>query len=197
MFTGLVGELGIIEGIERYDGVTLATIRAPATAASLSEGDSVAVDGVCLTATRAGRSTFDVEMVSETVARTTLGSVEPDHRVNLELPLQAGARLGGHIVQGHVDGVGTVVDVSVERGDATLVVEAPSGLGRYIVEKGSVAVNGVSLTVSKRERDTFSVALIPKTLAVTNLGSLGVSDLVNLEVDIMGKYVEQMLGAGP
>jgi riboflavin synthase len=156
----------------------------------LSEGDSVAVNGVCLTATEVSQGGFAADVVDETLARTSLGSLEPGNRVNLELPLRASDRLGGHVVQGHVDGLGTVEALG---SDGVLRVSAGQDLLRYVVEKGSIAVDGVSLTVAEVDDDGFSVALIPETLERTTLGSLEPGDRVNLEVDVLAKYVEKLV----
>ena len=161
-------------------------------ALELAEGDSVAVNGVCLTATGVEGAAFTADVMEETLRRTSLGSVGPGGRVNLELPLRAGDRMGGHVVQGHVDGTGTVESV-VEQGFARLVrVAAPAELLRYVVEKGSIAVDGVSLTVSAVDGESLSVSLIPETLERTNLGEAQPGRTVNLEVDVLAKYVEKL-----
>ena len=158
----------------------------------LADGDSVAVNGVCLTATAVGDDGFDADVMPETLQRSSLGGLVPGDRVNVELPLRAGDRLGGHVVQGHVDGTGTVGSVSDE-GFARLVrVSAPAELLRYVVEKGSIAVDGVSLTVFDVDDEGFSVSLIPETRERTTLGSAVPGRTVNLEVDILAKYVEKL-----
>jgi len=162
-------------------------------ARELAPGDSIAVNGVCLTATVADDGAFEAQAVSETLRRSTLGALEAGSAVNLEAPLRAGERLGGHIVQGHVDGIGTVSEVREQGFSRVLTIDAAPALRRYVAEKGSVAVDGVSLTVSALGEGGFSVALIPETLERTTLGEVVVGDQVNLEVDILAKYVERLL----
>jgi riboflavin synthase len=192
VFTGLVQGLGRIGGIERSgDGARL-TIETPLVS-ELRTGDSVAVNGVCLTATSLENGSFVADAMNETLSRSSLGGLEAGARVNLELPLRAGDRLGGHVVQGHVDAVGEVVSV-VEDGFARRIrIEAPPNLLRYVIEKGSIAVDGVSLTVAECESRSFTVSLIPETLQRTNLGHAGTGDRVNLEVDVLAKYVEKLI----
>ena len=193
MFTGIVRERGRVAAVEGgADGVRL-RIEAPRTAAQAAVGDSVSVNGVCLTATavEAGALTFDA--VLETLQRSSLGRLEPGSEVNLEPALRAGEPLGGHIVQGHVDGVGRVRSLEPEGEGARLTVDAPPELLRYCVEKGSITIDGVSLTVAGLGEDAFSVALIPHTLAETTLSALGPGAEVNLEADVLAKYVERML----
>ena len=192
MFTGLVADLGTVEAMEATaDGVRL---RVSSTlAGDLAEGDSVAVNGVCLTATDVADGHFTADVMHETLRRSSLAEVADGTRVNLELPLRAADRLGGHVVQGHVDGVGAIRD-AVEDGFARVVtIGAPSDLLRYVVEKGSIAVDGVSLTVMSVTADTFSVSLIPETLERTNLGDAAPGTPVNLEVDVLAKYVEKLM----
>jgi riboflavin synthase len=185
VFTGIVRELGRVEAL---DGGRL-RVRAPETGAEARPGDSVAVNGVCLTVidVRDGVLAFDV--VGETLARTTLGRLQPGAPLNVEPALRAGEPLGGHIVQGHIDGVGRVRAVT----DAGLEIEAPREILRYCVEKGSIAVEGVSLTLAGLDDESFSVALVPHTRAATNLGDLAVGDDVNLEIDVIAKYVEKLV----
>ncbi len=193
MFTGLVQELGTIDALAATpDGVRL-TVSA-GCAGDLSEGDSVAVNGVCLTATRTGEGSFQADVMHETLRRSSLGAVDAGARVNVELALRAADRLGGHVVQGHVDGTGRVV-ATVEEGFARLVTVAPDdpGLLRYVVEKGSIAVDGVSLTVASLDEESFTVSLIPETLQRTNLGAAQPGTPVNLEVDVLAKYVEKLV----
>jgi len=192
MFTGLVQDLGTIAAAER-DGDGTRMVIATALAGEVRAGDSVAVDGVCLTATNVEDGAFAVDVMNETLVRSSLGEAAAGSRVNLELSLRASDRLGGHIVQGHVDGLGAVVDVQ-EDGFARLVsIGAPSELLRYVVEKGSIAVNGVSLTVVAVGEDRFSVSLIPETLERTTLGVATAGTPVNLEVDVVAKYVEKLV----
>ncbi len=194
MFTGLVADLGTVSALEATaDGVRL---RVRSTlAGELTEGASVAVNGVCLTATQVAGGQFTADVMHETLRRSSLAEVADGTRVNLELPLRAADRLGGHVVQGHVDGVGAVRD-AVEDGFARVVtIGAPPALLRYVVEKGSIAVDGVSLTVASVTADTFSVSLIPETLERTNLGAAAAGTPVNLEVDVLAKYVEKLMVA--
>jgi riboflavin synthase len=195
VFTGIVRELGEVDGIEAGEGGARVRIRAPQTAAGAGEGDSVAVNGVCLTAVGTDRGVLSFDAVPETLSRTTLGRLRPGDRVNVEPALRAGEPLGGHLVQGHVDGVGRVRAVRREGGGARLEIEAGGDLLRYCVERGSIGVEGVSLTVAGLGDGWFSVALIPHTLAETTLGRLEPGDEVNLEADVLGKYVERLLAA--
>jgi len=192
MFTGLVADLGTVRAVDATDdGVRLEV----ASRLELSEGDSIAVNGVCLTATALHDGAFRADVMHETLRRSSLGSVGEGARVNLELPLRAADRLGGHVVQGHVDGLGTVRDV-VEEGFARVVtIEAPPELLRYVVEKGSIAVDGVSLTVAGLGDGWFSVSLIPETLERTILGAAAPGQRVNLEVDVLAKYVERLVAS--
>ena len=192
MFTGIVRERGRVEAVERGEGMRL-RVRAPVTAAAASVGDSIAVNGVCLTATEVVDALLAFDAVPETLARSSLGRLERDAEVNLEPALRAGEPLGGHIVQGHVDGVAHVRRVDPEGEGVRMEIQAPVDLLRYCVEKGSVAVEGVSLTIAALGRDSFLVALVPHTLAETTLGSLREGDEVNVEVDVLAKYVERLL----
>jgi riboflavin synthase len=192
MFTGLIADLGSVTSIERdSDGATLDI--STALAGELAEGDSIAVNGVCLTATSVREDGFSTQAMLETLRRSSLEQLRPGSPVNLELALRADGRLGGHIVQGHVDGTGAVVGTREEGFARVVEVELEGELGRYLVEKGSVAVNGVSLTVSEIRDEGFSVSLIPETLARTNLGEAHVGDRVNVEVDVLAKHVERLL----
>jgi riboflavin synthase len=195
MFTGLIADLGEVTALrEDGDGATLEI--ATRLVSELGEGDSIAVNGVCLTATEVGDESFAAQAMRETLDRSALGSLALGARVNLELSLRAADRLGGHVVQGHVDGTGTVGAID-EQGFARVlrIDEGESGLGRYLVEKGSIAVNGVSLTVSALHDDGFEVSLIPETLQRTNLGTVVVGDKVNLEADVLAKHLERLLEA--
>jgi riboflavin synthase len=192
VFTGLVADLGTVSGVAATaDGVRLQV--ATTLAAELSEGDSVAVNGVCLTAVSADAQGFTAEVMNETLRRSSLAEVAAGGRVNLELPLRAQDRLGGHVVQGHVDGVGAVSAVADDGFARVVTIDAPPELLRYVVEKGSIAVDGVSLTVSSVSPDTFAVSLIPETLERTNLGAAAPGTPVNLEVDVLAKYVEKLV----
>jgi len=172
------------------------TVQAGAVLEDLREGDSVSVAGACLTVTGLADSTFTADVMPESLRRTTLGSLQPGSRVNLERAVRADARLGGHLVQGHVDGVGSVRERSPGPRWDEVTVAIPAGLARYVAEKGSVAVDGVSLTVTWVADEAFGVALVPTTLAATTLGELAPGAAVNLEVDVLAKYVERLLGAG-
>jgi riboflavin synthase len=192
LFTGLVADLGTIAEVHSTtDGVRLA-IESP-LASELSEGDSVAVNGVCLTAVGLCGDRFGADVMHETLRRSSLGEVTPGARVNLELPLQAQGRLGGHIVQGHVDGVGAISETRDDGFARVVTIAADPDLLRYVVEKGSIAVDGVSLTVARVDDDAFDVSLIPETLERTNLGAARPGTPVNLEVDILAKYVEKLV----
>ncbi len=193
MFTGIVRERGRVTAIEGdADGVRL-RIEAPDTAARTAVGDSVSISGVCLTATAVADGALAFDAVAETLSRTSLGRLQPGAEVNLEPALRAGEPVGGHIVQGHVDGVGRVRSLEPEGDGARLTVEAAPDLLRYTVEKGSITVDGVSLTIASLDDDSFSVALIPHTLAETTLSGLAPGDDVNLEVDVLAKYVERLV----
>jgi riboflavin synthase len=195
VFTGIVEGTGLVRAVQASRDSIRLRIEAGCDIAGVRVGDSIAVGGVCLTVTVIAGATFDADVTPETVARTTLGGLRPGDAVNLERPVAVGDRLGGHIVQGHVDGVGRVVRRDPQ-GDAWwLEVDAPAAVARYIVEKGSVAVDGVSLTVAGRAGNRFTVCLIPHTVAVTTLGRLQSGSAVNLEVDILAKYVERLVGA--
>jgi riboflavin synthase len=193
MFTGLIEEVGRVDDV-RVDGERARlVIEAPVVVGDLPLGASVAVDGVCVTATDVTGTTFAVDLMRETLRVTALGHLEAGRRVNLERAMRIGDRLGGHLVQGHVDGVGEVVGVEEVPGTRTLRVRVPEGLARYLVVKGSLCIAGVSLTVAAIEGDVVVVGLIPHTLAGTNLGDLRPGSPVNLEVDVVAKYVERML----
>jgi riboflavin synthase len=195
MFTGIVRELGAVERVEpRGEGLRL-LVRAPEAAATARVGDSVAVNGVCLTATEVDDGMIAFEAVPETIRRTSLERLVAGGVVNVEPALRAGEPLGGHIVQGHVDGMGQVLRLEPEGEGARLTVEAPAELLRYVVEKGSITVEGVSLTIAALAPGTFEAALVPHTLTATTLGSLASDDKVNLEVDVLAKYVERLLEA--
>jgi riboflavin synthase len=193
MFTGLVQSLGRVRRLDHSsEGVRVAI--ETELAGELGEGDSVAVNGVCLTATDVGSGGFSADVMNETLARSSLGGLAEGSGVNLELSLRAGDRLGGHFVQGHVDGVGSVAAVSDDGFARRVRVEAPSGLMRYVVEKGSITVDGVSLTVAELDERSFTVSLIPETLERTTLGGAAPGTKVNLEVDVLAKYVEKLVG---
>jgi riboflavin synthase len=191
VFTGLVADLGTVEAVRATeDGVRL-VVRSE-LAGELAEGDSVAVNGVCLTATAIADGRFHADVMLETLRRSSLGEVRDEATVNLELPLRATDRLGGHVVQGHVDGLGTVRDAREDGFSRVVEIAADPALLRYVVEKGSIAVDGVSLTVAAIGDDWFSVSLIPETRERTTLGAAPPGTPVNLEVDVLAKYVEKL-----
>jgi riboflavin synthase len=195
VFTGLVEGQGTVASVERVPGPLGAALRLHVLAPwldGLGEGDSVAVSGCCLTVTGLPDGGFTADVVGETVERTALGRLAPGDRVNLERPLAVGDRLGGHLVQGHVDGVGQVLAVEAAGDGSVLRVRLAAELARYVVVKGSIAVDGVSLTVTGTGPDWFSVALIPHTRQVTTLGARAAGDPVHLEVDVLAKYVERL-----
>jgi riboflavin synthase len=194
VFTGLIAEVGRITAVQRSgDGMRLA-VRAQ-LADELSDGDSVAVNGVCLTATGVGGDAFHADVMAETLARSALAGLDGGAQVNLELPLRAADRLGGHMVQGHVDGTATVTGTREEGFSRVLQLDAAADLRRYLVLKGSVALDGVSLTVSDLDERGFAVSLIPETLRRTTLGELEEGALVNVEVDILAKHLERLIEA--
>ncbi|WP_249009420.1 riboflavin synthase [Conexibacter sp. DBS9H8] len=194
MFTGLIEDRGEITAVARSrDGVVLSV--ATQLAGEIRPGDSVAANGVCLTAVNVSATGFDTEVMNETLSRSSLAEIAPGSTVNLELAMRPTDRLGGHIVQGHVDGTGEVLDVLEDGFSRRVLVAASPELLRYVVVKGSITVDGVSLTVAALDSATFTVSLIPETLARTNLGSAAAGRIVNLEVDIVAKYVERLATA--
>jgi riboflavin synthase len=192
MFTGLIQDLGIVEGVEREDEGALLRISTQ-LADALNVGDSIAVDGCCLTATAIGDGSFETEAMNQTLEVTALGEIEPGSTGNLELAMRASDRLGGHIVQGHVDGVAEVLSVEEDGFARRLRVELPADLLRYIVDKGSIALSGVSLTVADLGDSWAEVSLIPETLERTNLGDVEPGRRLNVECDIVAKYVERLV----
>ena len=204
MFTGIVEELGKVTGLDRLADSARLTVHGPLVTEAASLGSSIAVSGVCVTVTSTGDGQFTADVMGETLARTSLGSLTAGGPVNLERPVQAGGRLDGHIVQGHVDGTGVIVESRPADRWHVLRISAQPELLRYIAKKGSVAVDGVSLTVSEvspltheAARDGwFEVSLIPETLARTTLGTSAVGNIVNIEVDVIAKYVERLLAGG-
>ena len=196
MFTGLVQAVGRVGAIDRSDAGARVMIETPLVS-ELRAGDSIAVNGVCLSAAGLENGSFTADAMNETLSRTSLGDLAPGAEVNLELPLRAGDRMGGHVVQGHVDGVGRVVSVTEDGFARRIEIEAPEQVLRYVIEKGSIAVDGVSLTVAALLSGTFTVSLIPETLQRTNLGRAQPGDRVNLEADVLAKYVEKLMGVRP
>ena len=191
MFTGLIADLGTVASLERGDDGARLRVRTP-LAAELAEGDSVAVNGACLTAAAVGGGEFEADVMNRTLELTSLGPLAEGDRVNLELALRASDRMGGHVVQGHVDGTGTVAAVREDGFARRVEVELPSELRRYVVERGSIAVDGVSLTVAGVTATGFEVSLIPETLERTNLGAAEPGRAVNIEVDVVARYVERL-----
>ncbi len=196
MFTGIVRELGRVVSAEARGGGLALVVEARETVAALSMGDSISINGVCLTAETIEAGRVSTHAVPETLARSTLGSLGQGDPVNVEPALRAGEPLGGHYVQGHVDGVGRIQSVEAEGDGLRVFVEAPAQVLRYLVEKGSVTVDGVSLTVAELSDDAFAVALVPHTLEATTLSALEPGRRVNLEVDVLAKYVERLLPKG-
>lgn len=197
MFTGIVEELGEVVALEPQDDAMRLTVRGPLVVSDAQHGASIAVNGCCLTVVSATDDSFTADVMRESLDKTSLGSLVPGSPVNLERAVTAATRLGGHIVQGHVDGTGEIVERVPSEHWEVVVVRLPRGLARYVAMKGSIAVDGVSLTVSDLDDDasTFSVSLIPTTLALTTLGHKQPGDLVNLEVDVVAKYVERLTGS--
>ena len=198
MFTGLVSELGLITTITRGESSAVFTIKAPQSVAGLSVGDSIAVNGVCLTATSLTADSFTADVMVQTLNLTSLSQVEAGSNVNLELAAKMDMRMGGHIVQGHVDGVATVLQLAPGEKWAQFDISVPAELMKYVVAQGSITLDGVSLTVGSFEdgSNLVTVWLIPETLAKTNLGGKKPGDLVNVEVDILAKYVERLMSKG-
>jgi riboflavin synthase len=217
MFTGIVEELGKVTGLERRADSAKLTVSGPVVTSAVTPGSSIAVSGVCVTVTTATNGVFTADVMGETLARTSLGGLKPGGPVNLERPMPASGRFDGHIVQGHVDGTGVIIERRSADGWDVLRISIPASLARYIAEKGSVAVDGVSLTVSdlsplrsqprsaagasgaptgRAEDAWFEVSLIPETLARTTLGRCAAGDVVNIEVDVIAKYVERLVAGG-
>lgn len=192
MFTGIVKELGRVEAVDASDDGARLRIGAQ-LASELSEGDSVSVNGACLTATSASDSAFEADVMHQTLSLTTLGELKPSSPVNLELPLRADDRLGGHVVQGHVDGTATVTDITADGFAKRLRIELPDELLPYVVERGSIAIAGVSLTISDLTGSVLEVSLIPETLERTTLGTAGSGDHLNVECDVLARYVQRQL----
>jgi riboflavin synthase len=196
VFTGIVEELGeVVARAELADAARL-TVRGPLVTSDVAAGDSIAVNGVCLTVVEAAAGSFTADVMRETLKRSSLGQLDVGSPVNLERAVRVQGRLGGHLVQGHVDGTGEVLAIDTAEHWTVVTVSLPDDLARYVVEKGSITVDGVSLTVSAVGHSEFEVSLIPTTLERTTLGRKGVGDAVNLEVDITAKYVEKLLAAG-
>jgi len=197
MFTGIVEELGEVVAVDRRADAARITVRGALVLSDAAPGDSIAVNGVCLTVAERDTDSFTADVMAETLDRSSLGALEAGSRVNLERPLTLAARLGGHLVQGHVDGTARILERTPSEHWEVVRVSLPAELARYVVAKGSVTVDGVSLTVVDVGPDWFSVSLIPTTLELTTLGRKQPGDPVNLEVDVVAKYVEKLLGAQP
>lgn len=193
MFTGIVEELGSVQAVTDLGDAARLSITGPTVTSDARPGDSIAVNGVCLTVVDIVDGAFTADVMLETLRRSSLGAVVPGSPVNLERAARVDSRLGGHIMQGHVDGVATVLAVEPTENWTTVSFALPAGLARYVVEKGSIAVDGVSLTVVHVDDESFSVSLIPTTLAHTTLGTRRPGDVVNIEVDVIAKYVERLL----
>ncbi|MFK4267060.1 riboflavin synthase [Streptomyces milbemycinicus] len=196
MFTGIVEELGEIVAVENLGDASRFLVSGPVVTEGAKHGDSIAVNGVCLTVVDFEDGRFSADVMAETLNRSSLGALAVGSRVNLERPMALGGRLGGHLVQGHVDGTGTIVERKPSEHWEIVKISLPADLSRYVVEKGSITVDGISLTVVDAGPDYFTVSLIPTTLAVTTLGVKQAGDPVNLEVDVLAKYVERLLGKG-
>lgn len=195
MFTGIVEERGTVRAVTDLGDAARLQVHGPLVTSDARPGDSIAVNGVCLTVVDLVDGAFTADVMLETLRRSSLGALGPGSSVNLERAARVDARIGGHIVQGHVDGVATVRDITPTEHWTVVAFELPEALARYVVEKGSIAVDGVSLTVAAVDDESFSVSLIPTTLEHTTLGGLRPGDRVNLEVDVLAKYVERLLGA--
>ncbi|MCF3100930.1 riboflavin synthase [Streptomyces roseoverticillatus] len=196
MFTGIVEELGEVVSVENLGDSSLFRLRGPIVTEDAKHGDSIAVNGVCLTVVETAGGEFTADVMAESLKRSSLGALVPGSRVNLERPMALGGRLGGHLVQGHVDGTGTVLERIPGEHWEIVKIGLPAALARYVVDKGSITVDGISLTVVEAGNDFFTVSLIPTTLELTTLGIKQPGDLVNLEVDVLAKYVERLLGGG-
>lgn len=197
MFTGIIQEVGRVTSLKRRGDTALLEVSAPRLVSELRLGDSIAINGVCLTVTDRGRKGFQADLSRETLERSTLGSLSLGNLTNLELPLLPTSRLGGHFVQGHVDAVGRVLRLKKQQAFALFRFSLPARVRAYVVEKGSIAVDGISLTISRLGKDFFEVAIIPHTLKHTNLAQRRPGDPVNLECDILAKYVEAALSSHP
>ncbi|WP_330295324.1 riboflavin synthase [Streptomyces sp. NBC_00503] len=196
MFTGIVEELGEVTAVEELPEASRFRLRGPVVTEGAKHGDSIAVNGVCLTVVETAEGEFTADVMQETLNRSSLGALAKGSRVNLERPMELGGRLGGHLVQGHVDGTGEILSRTPSEHWELVRIALPANLSRYVVEKGSITVDGVSLTVVEAAADWFTISLIPTTLALTTLGIKGAGDPVNLEVDVLAKYVERLLAAG-
>ena len=193
MFTGLIEEIGTIEQIQKHRGTLRFTLSVKEVVKDLAIDDSVALNGVCLTVVEFSKSNFQVEAVEETLNKTTFGSLKNGSQINLERSLRFSDRMGGHFVQGHVDAVGEVAAVQRQEGGVLLSIKLPAHLLKYVISEGSIAIDGVSLTIARLKENQITISLIPHTLEKTTLANLKVADKVNIEVDLIGKYVERIL----
>ena len=193
MFTGIVEELGTVAALEDQGDAVRLTVQGPHVTSDVADGDSISVNGCCLTVVESADGSFTADVMQETLDKTSLGALEPGSRVNLERAVTPATRLGGHIVQGHVDGTGRILSRTPSEHWEVVEISLPDGLDRYLVDKGSITVDGISLTVVTAADGKFSVSLIPETLARTTLGLKQPGDVVNLEVDVIAKYVEKMV----
>ncbi len=193
MFTGIVEEIGKVKELKKGINSMILTIEAERIMSDLKLGDSVATNGVCLTVTELGKNFYKADVMHETMRRSSLGSLKAGSKVNLERAMSANGRFGGHIVSGHIDGIGKITNIQKDDNAVWYTINAPQSIMRYIVEKGSIAIDGISLTIAKVENDSFQVSIIPHTLKETILSDKGVGDIVNLENDIVGKYIEKFV----
>lgn len=193
MFTGIIEDVGTITGINRMSGKWEFSVKTNLTPFDIKEGDSISVNGVCLTVVRTGRGTFSADASLETLNKTTLKETKVSQRVNIERAMEAGGRLGGHLVTGHVDAIGTITDIKQAGDSRQFSIEIPIDISRYFVQKGSVAIDGISLTVNEQHGNTFTVNIIPYTASRTTIGEKNLRDRVNIETDIIGRYVESFL----
>lgn len=197
MFTGIVEELGEVSAMARGRDSMVLTIKAKTIMSDLKLGDSVSTNGVCLTVTEKGSDYYKADVMHETMNRSSLGKLKPGSHVNLERAMSAEGRFGGHIVSGHIDGTGSITSIKKDDNAVWYTIDAPENIMRYIIEKGSIAIDGISLTVAKVTDKDFSVSIIPHTIKETTLGEKKIGDIVNLENDLIGKYVEKLITISP
>lgn len=197
MFTGIVEELGEVSAMARGRDSMVLTIKAKTIMSDLKLGDSVSTNGVCLTVTEKGSDYYKADVMHETMNRSSLGKLKPGSHVNLERAMSAEGRFGGHIVSGHIDGTGSITSIKKDDNAVWYTIAAPENIMRYIIEKGSIAIDGISLTVAKVTDNDFSVSIIPHTIKETTLGEKKIGDIVNLENDLIGKYVEKLITISP
>ncbi len=193
MFTGIIEDIGIITGINKMSGKWELSVKTNITPFDIREGDSISVNGVCLTATKTSKGVFSADASLETLNRTTLKDAKVSQRVNIERAMEAGGRFGGHLVTGHIDAIGTITDIKKAGDSMQFSIEVSADISRYFVQKGSVAIDGISLTVNEQHGNTFIVNIIPYTASRTTIGEKKLRDKVNIETDIIGKYIESFL----